>query len=115
MRTRTGRPHWLVMDEAHHLVPASWEPGASILNQDFDRMILITVHPDLVAPAILSLVHAVVAVGQSPETTLRQFCQVVGEPEVRVPATKLDPGEVLFWRRQTGVPPLQIKVPPSRA
>ncbi len=26
MRTRTGRPHWIVIDEAHHLFPASWEP-----------------------------------------------------------------------------------------
>ena len=25
--TRTGRPHWLVVDEAHHLLPAEWEPG----------------------------------------------------------------------------------------
>ncbi len=28
MRVRTGRPHWLIVDEAHHLLPATWEPGA---------------------------------------------------------------------------------------
>ena len=22
MRTRTGRPHWIVLDEAHHMLPA---------------------------------------------------------------------------------------------
>ena len=27
LRDRTGRPHWLVVDEAHHLLPAEWEPG----------------------------------------------------------------------------------------
>ncbi|MGH9839681.1 MAG: HAD hydrolase family protein, partial [Blastocatellia bacterium] len=25
LRTRTGRPHWIVIDEAHHLLPSSWE------------------------------------------------------------------------------------------
>ena len=24
MRTRTGRPHWIVLDEAHHVLPADW-------------------------------------------------------------------------------------------
>src|SRR5262249_12006236 len=24
LRARTGRPHWLIVDEAHHLLPASW-------------------------------------------------------------------------------------------
>ena len=27
LRARLGRPHWLVIDEAHHLLPAEWEPG----------------------------------------------------------------------------------------
>ena len=24
MRTRTGRPHWIVLDEAHHMLPPEW-------------------------------------------------------------------------------------------
>src|SRR5581483_10858503 len=31
MRARTARPHWLIVDEAHHLPPASWEPGTLAL------------------------------------------------------------------------------------
>ena len=26
LRNRTGRPHWLIVDEAHHLLPTSWSP-----------------------------------------------------------------------------------------
>jgi hydroxymethylpyrimidine pyrophosphatase-like HAD family hydrolase/rhodanese-related sulfurtransferase len=26
MRTRTGRPHWIILDEAHHMLPAEWSP-----------------------------------------------------------------------------------------
>jgi hypothetical protein len=24
MRTRLGRPHWIVLDEAHHMLPLDW-------------------------------------------------------------------------------------------
>ena len=27
LRARTGRPHWIVVDEAHHLLPVAWEPA----------------------------------------------------------------------------------------
>src|SRR5262249_58659797 len=31
LRTRTGRPHWLVIDAAHHLLPATWQPGSEAI------------------------------------------------------------------------------------
>ena len=34
MRARFGRPHWLVLDEAHHLLPADWEPPSSLRTPD---------------------------------------------------------------------------------
>ena len=30
LRSRTGRPHWLIVDEVHHMMPANWEQGADI-------------------------------------------------------------------------------------
>ena len=27
MRAATARPHWIVLDEAHHLLPAAWRPS----------------------------------------------------------------------------------------
>ena len=31
LRARTGRPHWLVVDEAHHVLPADWQPTDHVL------------------------------------------------------------------------------------
>ena len=28
LRIRTGRPHWLVIDEAHHVLPTDWAPSS---------------------------------------------------------------------------------------
>src|SRR5207245_6199601 len=61
MRARVGRPHWLVVDEAHHLLPTSWEPGALMTPRDLKRTLFITVHPDQMARSALGTVDAVVA------------------------------------------------------
>jgi hydroxymethylpyrimidine pyrophosphatase-like HAD family hydrolase/energy-coupling factor transporter ATP-binding protein EcfA2 len=115
MRARVGRPHWLVVDEAHHLLPASWEPGSLALPPGFDRVALITVHPDQVAPAVLRLIDTVVAVGQSPEGTLGRFRAARGEgPPAGRPVT-LEAGEVLFWSASAGPEPFRLRVAPARA
>jgi hypothetical protein len=58
MRARTGRPHWLVVDEAHHMLPDTWGHGAAVLPQQLHETILVTVHPDHIAPAILAPMHS---------------------------------------------------------
>ena len=74
MRARTGRPHWLVVDEAHHMLPDTWGHAAAVLPQQLHETILVTVHPDHVAPAILAPIDIVVAIGHSPEQTLGEVC-----------------------------------------
>jgi hypothetical protein len=55
LRARTGRPHWLVADEAHHLLPATWQPAAPALTAAVPGLLLITVHPEQVAPTVLAI------------------------------------------------------------
>jgi hypothetical protein len=44
MRARTERPHWLVLEEAHHLLPTTWRQAALSLPQKLGETVLITVH-----------------------------------------------------------------------
>ena len=63
--SRTARPHWLVGDEAHHLMPATWEPAAQGVSAGWHGTLLITVHPEQVASAVLARVDTlVVGVGR---------------------------------------------------
>jgi hydroxymethylpyrimidine pyrophosphatase-like HAD family hydrolase len=113
MRARLGRPHWLVLDEAHHLMPAAWEPPAGLLPEKLSSLLLITVHPGLLARAVLDRVDTVLAVGQEAEATLRQFAEAtsVALPDFAPPT--LEPGEVLFWSRE-GAAPFKLRARPSR-
>ena len=44
LRTRTGRPHWLVVDEAHHMLPRDWAPVSELPIRPRGT-IYVTVHP----------------------------------------------------------------------
>ena len=75
MRTRSGRPHWLILDEAHHLLPADWQPPEGVLPEQFQSVIMITVHPELLAPAMLQRVNALMIVGENAEEMIATFAR----------------------------------------
>src|SRR6266700_2528727 len=100
LRSRTGRPHWIVVDEAHHLLPASSELVSVTLPRTLSGMMLITVHPEHVAPAVLSSIDIVVAIGKSSDDTLRAFGEAVGAPPPATLPGTAGPGAALLWRRR---------------
>jgi hydroxymethylpyrimidine pyrophosphatase-like HAD family hydrolase len=102
LRARASRPHWLVIDEAHHLLPR--DPAAADLHlpRVFQGVLMITVHPEHVSPAALAAVDVVVAVGKSPRQTLAGFAQAGEIPAPPVPVDDLPAGEGFVWRPRTG-------------
>jgi HAD superfamily hydrolase (TIGR01484 family) len=113
LRARTGRPHWIVVDEAHHLMPSSWNPASLTLPQELDGLMLITVHPDQVASAALCLVDTMLTVGQSPEQNIQQFCSIVGHCPPDLSPQNLEPGEAIAWFRETNTEPFRFRITPG--
>lgn len=97
MRSRTGRPHWLVVDEAHHLMPAAWAPADGMTFRPHGT-IYITVHPGSVAMPVLETIDTLVVLGSDPDDTIREFCKAAGVAAPK--ACKLDKipaGSALHW------------------
>src|SRR5262249_13785779 len=80
LRAQTGRPHWIVVDEGHHFLPAVWETAGITISQHMYSVMLVTLEPDRVSAAILSSIDVVIAVGENPDETLRIFSEAVGKP-----------------------------------
>lgn len=97
-RARTGQPHWLVIDEAHHVLPADG-PDAERLAAPLDTTLMISVHPRLIAPAALAEVSTLVVLGTEPKGMLEEFAQAAGETPPRTDAQPLEPGQALVWSR----------------
>ncbi|HLH23976.1 MAG TPA: HAD hydrolase family protein [Chloroflexota bacterium] len=115
LRATTGRPHWLVVDEAHHFLPASWDAAKLVLPQRLDNTVLITLEPSHLAAAVLAEVDVVLAVGAAPSATLRDFARARGLPPPPAGPNTLPPGEVLVWQPEVEAAPVQVCVEPPRS
>lgn len=114
MRTRTGRPHWIVVDEAHHLMPADWLPPAGVLPQQVQNLAMITVHPELLAPSLLERIDALLIVGADAEVMLATFCKAAGATVPPLELPHLEPCEVLYWAPRSDEPPRTFKTLPGK-
>ena len=110
MRIHTGRPHWLVVDEAHHLLPSTWGHTSSGLPQRLGEAMLITMNPAHLAPHVLALVDVVLAVGPSANATLKQFTEALKIPPVQIDASLSEKGDVVCWFVQGGQDPFPMQV-----
>jgi HAD superfamily hydrolase (TIGR01484 family) len=115
MRTRTGRPHWIVLDEAHHMVPAEWSHLDKLLPHKLGETVLVTVHPDHLAPMTLSLVDIVIAVGRSPRDTLKQVGDALGQTLEWPEGLSYQSGKVVVWFPHRGEPPFSMNAASGRS
>ena len=109
LRNRTARPHWLIIDEAHHLLPSAWSPVEAGLGKVLENTILITVHPEHVAIAALQSVEVVLGIGEAARAVFRDFAKLM---QVRTPAYSgpdPDVGEGLAWFPKGEAAPLLLK------
>lgn len=115
LRARAGRPHWIILDEAHHLLPASHDSAPLALPAEMEGMFFITVHPGSMAPAVLEEIDLVVVVGESPHETIATFCRAAGLSCPAREPVELAPGESLaWWPRRADSRPERIRTaPPS--
>lgn len=104
LRARSGRPHWVIIDEAHQIFPAGVGPGLK-LAAAFPATIFITVAPEGLSDDVLRRIDAVIAFGTAAAEHLARLGKIAG---FAVPSQigDLRTDEVLAWIRDhaKGVP-----------
>jgi len=102
LRARNGRPHWIIIDEAHHMFPSEWTIPSAEAEIGLENLVLVTVHPDKISPAALRGVETVLAKGPDPGQVMDAFAKTVGIGEPHPANTQLGSGEILAWFPRTG-------------
>jgi hydroxymethylpyrimidine pyrophosphatase-like HAD family hydrolase len=113
MRARTGRPHWILVDEAHHLLPSDWQPAREIVAESMRSMIFVTVHPEHLAAVVLSKIDVAAAVGEQPCARLAPLAAIWGTCAPSDDGTALQGGEALVWLRDADEGPFRVHLQPS--
>ena len=113
LRAKSGRPHWIVIDEAHHLLPAEWQPGPLALPEKLSGVWQVTVHPGLIAPKALADVTTLIAVGKQPVAAFKEFSSVCKRNPPSIGEVQLAPGEALLWSAVAEGNPRRLKIAPS--
>jgi hydroxymethylpyrimidine pyrophosphatase-like HAD family hydrolase len=110
---QTARPHWLVIDEAHHMLPADSEPGGAGTPSPppaaIPAAIYVTVHPQAMRPDVLLDVRILIAVGSKAPDVVESYCQAIGADAPALPPQASEE-QVLFWNRAAGAAPRWIHV-----
>jgi HAD superfamily hydrolase (TIGR01484 family) len=111
---QTGHPHWVVIDEAHHLMPATSDAVADALPREVAALLAITHDPHAVARAVLDAIDVVIAVGEHPNRTFRSFCEAIGQEPPRATAATLAESEALIWFRRQSNTPVKLRADEPR-
>jgi HAD superfamily hydrolase (TIGR01484 family) len=114
LRSETGRPHWIVLDEAHHCLPAKWDPAPITLPSEFPAAIAVTVHPDELALHFLEKVTTAIGVGDKSLSVLEKFCRAIGRPFANSGEPDLEPGQVYLLKHDRPIEAVTARRPKER-
>ncbi|KFE51286.1 HAD-IIB family hydrolase [Pseudomonas syringae] len=100
LRRVSGRPYWLIVDEAHYMLPhcAVWPPGflgnmgAIIVAVDFDQ----------VCPAVLDGVNVLVTLGSTARELVEQFAKRIQRRCPDFPERSPGPEYACLWDLHDG-------------
>lgn len=97
MRARTGRPHWIVVEEAHHMLPEKWQPAPLVMPKHLKQMIYVTIHSQHLSRDVVSQLDVVVSVGKGAEESMRELAATISRTVVLSDRTA-EFGEGLVWK-----------------
>jgi hypothetical protein len=114
-RARSGRPHWIAIDEAHHMMSAGSLTPPDVREHLPTNTLLVTVHPERLPSQILREVDDLIVVGEEPRAAFASFAQTLGVPPPEVVATPLASGRALLWSPRNGGDVIALRATPPKS
>jgi HAD superfamily hydrolase (TIGR01484 family) len=97
LRARTGRPHWLIVDEAHHFLPRIDGKASAASGRDLAGTVLVTMEPGWLARDVLAGIDVLLALGRGASGAVAAFAREAG---LAAPlGRRCRPDEALLLRR----------------
>ncbi len=110
IRAKYGRPHWILVDEAHHMLPRGRDAGDGANLDAQMPTIFVTVHPDTLATGALRSLGTVLLIGRESLGLIEVLSRTLDQPCPPLPKRGPEVGEAIWWDRRGGTPPALIAV-----
>ncbi|HJU57304.1 MAG TPA: HAD-IIB family hydrolase [Actinomycetota bacterium] len=101
LRATTGRPHWIVVDEAHHMLPTALQTARQILPRHIGSLMMVTVHPESLSNEAIELVDVVITTSD-PGATFGEVAERLGLRPPDMSADEPPRGAAVIWERTGG-------------
>lgn len=107
LRVEFGRPHWLILDEAHHLLPPASTMVADRMPADFNNFIIISTSPHALHPCMLQKLGMLITIGDNPRYPFEQLGKQLHRPiPNNIPS--LGEQDICVWRLDSDEPPFKV-------
>lgn len=104
LRREYGHPHWILFDEAHHLLPSHMDMDSI---PPFNNFILISTSPHALSKKIIDQVNTMIVLGDKLEYPIEQFCKLKEcEPPKNIPP--ISKGQAVIWEVEKDQDPYSI-------
>ena len=114
-RTRSGRPHFIAIDEAHHMMSAEALSLPHVLEHLPTNVLLITVHPERLPEHTLREIDHLIVVGEEPRAAFASFAEALGMPPPMVDEAPLPSGHALLWSPHKSAELIALRATPPKA
>ena len=110
LREETGRPHWVVVDEAQE-APTGPKVRGELADGPSENVIHVTSDPASLASDILACVDVVVGRGPDAHASFATYADAISAPRPPEPLRAPREGEALVWFRRGAEAPLLVELP----
>lgn len=104
LRKSNGHPHFMILDEAHHLMPAEATDSFFNFTDDFKNFFAITTKPELINKAFFKYTNLFIAMGEETGQAMQSFAQIKGVIINPLEKNNLQKGEVVVWKKDIDTP-----------
>ncbi|MBO9202270.1 MULTISPECIES: HAD-IIB family hydrolase [Niastella] len=109
MRKETGHPHWIIADEAHHMLPAPAAPSYYAIPDDFKNFIFISISTEGMNEAVLNKITLLISMGDDAAKSMEEFSRLRNMPLITTAVTPLQKGQAWVWDIAANNEPVLIK------
>jgi hydroxymethylpyrimidine pyrophosphatase-like HAD family hydrolase len=104
LRSRTGHPHWIIVDEAHYAVPRERTSLPNLLKTELEGLMFVTAYADRLAPEVLNSVHWIICVSDDPRESISVSREIIGEGAIIPEPPQEKEKRALVWKNGSREP-----------